>query len=630
MLDSLRRWASGWVAFIMILLLILSFAIWGIADYVTGGGARPLATIGGTKITADQFQQAFQNEISELSQRAGQRISFDQARAIGLDGQVMSQLIGSAAVEAHADELGLALSDAAIAEGLKRDPSFQGPDGKFSKQQLDDVMRQLGLSEAGLVALRRKDELRKHITSALLRSTVVPEPLIDKLHAHRNETRVVEFARLDPAKAIVLPEPSEDDLKAFYEVGKARYRTEPQRHLQALVLPIAELGRRAPIDEAAIRTAYDQTRSEYDVPERRAIEQIAFKDRAAADRARAEIAAGKDFLEVAKANGATEADVALGTLTRDQMIDKAIAEVAFALEKDAVSDVVAGRFTTVILRVREIVAGKQSAFEEVKDKVRARLAVEWARAEAQRLYNEVDDGRAAGTPLAEISQKLQIPYYDIPAVSRTNKTEDGRIVLDIVDGDSIIAAGFAGEPGLEGEAVSLSDGSTAWVDVVSVTAAEQKSFESARESVKADWTAERRRTLLSERAAALAERLRAGGDFATLAGEVGGTVTKAPPATRTTVPEGLTQAAVAQAFALPKDGIGHAETLDGTSRLVLRVVEIRPPSELTTEQRDALRRELAQEQRSDEIGVYLAALQKRLGLTIDQAALDRLMGGEAQ
>lgn len=204
MLESLKRWASGWVAFFFISLLILSFAVWGIADYISGGGgSNALATVGGQQITAEEYQRAFGNELNALSRQAGQRISHEQARAVGLDLRVLSQLIGSAAVEAHANELDLALSDATIAADLKKDPIFQNA-GEFDRNLVLRLQQELGVSERGLLELRRKDELRNQITTALLRATVVPDEMVKALADWRGETRVISYFTVDDSK---LPAP---------------------------------------------------------------------------------------------------------------------------------------------------------------------------------------------------------------------------------------------------------------------------------------------------------------------------------------------------------------------------------------------------------------------------------------
>src|SRR5690606_6372619 len=164
MLENLRRGATGWVAKIFLGLLILSFAVWGVADVFTGYNEGALARVGERDITSDEFQRALQLEISLLARQIGRRPTLEQARAFGLDQRVLSRLVGSAAVDAHAEELRLSITDEAVAEALRNDPSFQNPDGTFSRMAVEAVARELGVSEYGLLALRRQEEIRQQLT----------------------------------------------------------------------------------------------------------------------------------------------------------------------------------------------------------------------------------------------------------------------------------------------------------------------------------------------------------------------------------------------------------------------------------------------------------------------------------
>lgn len=628
MLHALRRWASGWVAFILISLLILSFAVWGIGDMITGYGRGVLASVGGSDISEQEFQQAFQDELNAISQRAGQRITYDQARAVGLDNRVLSRMIGSTAVEKHAKELNLGLSDEELAAGLKNDPMFQGPDGKFSRVQLDGMLRQMGFSEARLLELRRSDELRQQLTSAFLRGVVVPDLVVNRMHDWREESRVLSHFTIDAEKVAKVAEPDEETLKKYYDTYKADFMTPTVRHLAVLTLPLNVVMKQAPITDEQVKAAYEQTKHTFDVAEKRQIEQIPFSDAASAQAAKTAIDGGQSFVEAAKLAGASETDIKLGLLEKSQMIDKDIANAAFALEKDAVSEVVKGKFTTVLLRVSEIQPGKESTFDEVKDKVRETLEREWASAEIQNFYNEVDDGRAGARPLKDIAATLKLPFFDIPESDRNNKTIDGVVALDVPDAAAIVAAGFAGQMGVEADPVPLSDGGYAWVDVLGVKPPAQKPFEAVKDEVKASWIDRETRKMLSEAAANYTERLKTGGDIAVIAEEAGGTVETTPAVTRTTIPPGLTQGAISQAFVLPSGGAGSTETADGKSRTVFRIDEIKSAPAMTPEQKTALSEELLQQFRADQIGEYLAGLQSRLGVTINQAALRRLTGAD--
>jgi peptidyl-prolyl cis-trans isomerase D len=630
MLESLRKWASGWVAFFFISILILSFGIWGISSYITGGrGGNALATVGDKEITAQEYQRAFGNELAALSRRAGQQISHEQARAVGLDSRVLSQLIGSTAIEAHAENLGLALSDAAVAAGLEKDPNFQNA-GKFDRNLVLRLQQELGVTERGLLELRRKDELTSQITSALLRATVVPDEMVDSLADWRGETRVISYFTIDLNKLPQPPEPTDEQLKKTYNDNHRRFMSEPRRDLSVLQLSIADLKKKADIPEAEIRDAYEKTKQSYEVPEKRRIEQIAFQDTAAAQKALADIKAGKDFLEVAKENQATESDVKLGLKTRKDLIDPKIAEAAFSLAKEQVSEVIEGAFATVIVRVTEIEPGRSPSFEEVRDKVSDRLATEWANAKLQEYYGLVDDGRAEGKPLKQIAADLDLPFFDLKQVTRGNVGEDGKPALTVPDATTIINEGFRAEIGLESEPVQLADGGYAWVDVTKITEPTLPPFEEVKEEVKRFWTEEKKRTNLVDAAKSFVERLNAGEDFAKIAAEAGGNVQTTAAVGRSTIPDGLSQLAVTHAFSLRKGNFASAETSDGTSRIVFRVDEINKAPNSSVELKQQLKNEILQQLRADTIAAYVTALQERLGVEINQALFRRLTGADQQ
>ena len=102
MLEQLRKGAGTWVAKIFIALLVMSFAVWGIADIFNGYGGRDIATIGTTKISGEEFRQAYETQVSNMSRRFGRRLTTQQAQQLRIDQQVLSTLIGTAALNQQA------------------------------------------------------------------------------------------------------------------------------------------------------------------------------------------------------------------------------------------------------------------------------------------------------------------------------------------------------------------------------------------------------------------------------------------------------------------------------------------------------------------------------------------------
>ena len=112
------------------------------------------------------------------------------------------------------------------------------------------------MTERGLLELRRKDELRNQITTALLRSTVVPDSMVEALAQWRGETRVISHFTVDPNKLPALAEPTDDDLKKTYEENKSHFMTEPRRDLAVLQLSVADLQKKADITDEQVRKVY--------------------------------------------------------------------------------------------------------------------------------------------------------------------------------------------------------------------------------------------------------------------------------------------------------------------------------------------------------------------------------------
>lgn len=630
MLETLRRGATGWVAKILMGLLIVSFAVWGVADVFTGFNEGALARVGKREITTDEFQRALQLEIELLARQIGRRPTLEQARAWGLDRRVLARLVGSAAAEAHAEELRLAIPDQVIAEAIRNDPNFQNPDGTFNRMAVESVARELGVSEQGLIALRRKEEIREQVTDALTSGVYVPDTLIDSVHAYRNESRNLEHFTIDPEIAVKLPEPEPAKLQETYEANKQRFTTPEFRKLAVIQLTLEEVKKRIPITDEEIAAAYEADKARYEVPERRRILQLAFKDRAEAEKAAADIAAGRSFEEVAQEKGVAESDYTLGLLSRQELIDPTVAEAAFALESGAVSDVVEGRFAPVLLKVREIQPGKQMTLDEVKEQVRDGLAADKAVSELNRLYDEIDDRRGAGKPLKEIAAELNLPFLEVEATDSTGKGPDGKPAIEGPDAQRILNSAFQGQVGFEGESIELSDGGYGWVDVIAVTESKQLSFDEARADVEALWREQETKRLLSELGAKLAERASQGESMETLAAEVGGKMETATNVKRIGGAPGLPDSAVGQAFVTPQGGAASAETRDGKSRVIFKVTAITPAQPPTEQERQRLRSDLSQQLQGDITTGYLQALQDRLGVNINQTAYLRAIGAQQQ
>jgi peptidyl-prolyl cis-trans isomerase D len=582
MLEALRRGAQTRVAKLLFGLLVLSFGIWGVHDVFTGWGRGAIATVGGTSITDEEFRRAYQDELDRVSQQARQRITPEQGRAFGLDRRVLAQLLTGAAIEAHAHQMGLALSDKTLVDGVQSDPDFQ-TNGKFSRQNFENLLRQIGLSERGFIDLRRKDELRAAIVRSFIAGQTIPKPLFDLMHAYNQEKRVIDWVKIDP-DAVTVAEPTEEKLKELYDKDKAKYMTPEYRKVQVLVLDVDALKKQIDVTDAEIEKAYQAAKESYDTPEERRIQQISFQDKAAAEAALKALRDGtKSFADVAKEAGAKDTDVDLGLITKKSMIDPKVADVAFSLEKDKYSDVIDGRFAYVILRVTQIQPGVIRTLADVKDQVRDKIATDKARAELQNKHDEIEDNR-------------------------------------------IVSRAFAPDSNNDDAGIELTSDGYAWVNVVSTEAPKQKPFDAVKDQVKDNYLTAERRRLLDELAKKLADRVNAGEPMSAIADAAKNKVEKTEPITRKTIPQSISESVVAQAFALPKGKAGFGESPDHTTEIVFQVADVIPAPAASLTETDELNRQLEAQLANQTLSEYTEALKKRLGTSVNEAELRSVLG----
>src|SRR2546426_9275792 len=167
MLRGMRKASSNWLGKIVMAtvmgVLIVSFAVWGIADIFKGFGQSSLAKIGKTEISTEQFRQIYTEKLQQLGRSFGRPLTSEQARAFGLDRQVLQQTIAEAALDEEARRMGLAQSDAETMRMILSDPNFKGVGGAFDPARFQATIRQFGFSEQRYVADQRRGGLLRAV-----------------------------------------------------------------------------------------------------------------------------------------------------------------------------------------------------------------------------------------------------------------------------------------------------------------------------------------------------------------------------------------------------------------------------------------------------------------------------------
>jgi peptidyl-prolyl cis-trans isomerase D len=632
MLRGLRKASSNWlgktVMAVVVGFLVISFAIWGIGDIFRGFGRSTLAKVGRTEITIDQFRNLYNERLQQFARQLGRPISAEQARTLGLDKLVVGQIISEFVLDERVRQLGLALSDAEVSRQITTDPMFQGPNGQFDRFRFEQIIRNAGYTEARYVADQRKRLLRRQLAGTVSSGMGAPKALVEAANRYQNEQRAIEFILIDRAQAGEIPAPTPEELAKFYEDRKIMFRAPEYRKLVVVALLPAEQARWIEISEADLRRAYEERRSRYVTAERRHILQIDFPSVDAARAAAERIAKGATFVEIAKELGKTEKDIDLGTVAKAGMIDKSVADAAFALKEGEVSAPVQGRFGTVLVQVLKIEPEKVRSFEEVAGELRQELALARAKTEILDVYNKIEDQLLEGKTLAETAEKLRLPAQNIEAIDRSGRDPAGR-PISLPDQQRLLTAVFTAEIGFARDPLQAQDGYI-WFDVTGITPSRERPLEEVKDLVEARWRDQQIATRLAAKATEVLDKVKAGTSFAEVAAAQGLKVDTASGLKRGQATGALSAATLDTIFGTAKDAVGKADAAQPAEQVVFRVTEIVVPTlDMASEDAKRLVETLNRGLSEDMFSEYIAKLESEIGVTINQSALSQVTSGGA-
>jgi peptidyl-prolyl cis-trans isomerase D len=629
MLRGLRKASSNWlgkaVMAAVVGFLVISFAIWGIGDIFRGFGRSTVAKIGRTEITIEQFRNLYNDRLQQYSRRFGRPITPEQARVLGLDRLVIGQLITEVVLDERARALGLALSDAEVAKQITNDPAFRGPNGQFDRLRFEQTIRAAGYTEARFVAEQRRQLLRRELAGTIAAGLSAPKALVEAANRYQNEQRSIEYVLLDRAQAGDIPSPAPEVLAKYFEENKIRFRAPEYRKLVIVSLIPGEQARWIEISDVDLKRAYEERKARYTTPERRHILQIDFPNGEAASAAAERIAKGTSFADIAKELGKGDKDIDLGTVAKSAVIDRAVADAAFALKEGEVSAPVQGRFGTVLVQVLKIEPEQVRSLEQVAGELKQELATARAKSEIFDVYNKVEDGRAEGKPLAETAANLKLEARTVE-VDRSGRDPAGTPVK-IPDADRLLAGAFSTDVGIERDPLQVQDGYV-WFDVVGITPSRERPLEEVKDQVEARWREQEIASRLDAKATAVLDRLKAGTTLADIAAQDRLKVETLTGLKRGEASGPLSASAVAAVFRTAKDAAGKAEGSEPGEQVVFRVTDIVVPSvDMVSEDAkrtmEALNRGLSEALLAE----YIAKLESEIGVTINQNALNQVIGG---
>lgn len=637
MLDRMRR-HKGWLKW-SLALVVLTFVVFYIPDFLTTNtGAAPsevLAEVEGEPITVGAFTRRYNAQVNAYRNAYGGQINDQLIKQLGIDRQILNQLVEEEAMVAESRKQGLTVSDVEIRERILALPGFQ-ENGKFVGEQR--YRQILQFQNPPMTTAEFERSLRRALQIEKLRNAItgwmsIGDAEVAAEYRKRNEKVKLEVVPVtaDAFKNQVTA--SDAEIAAAFEKAKERYRIGERRKIKYALLNVDQVRQTITVPDTEIAAFYQQNLSQYQTPAQVRASHILFKtegkdEKAVQAQAEAVLkmakAPGADFAGLAKKYSEDESNNTNGGdldyFGRGRMVAE-FEQAAFSMKNGEISNLVKTAFGFHIIKMVDNKPETTRPVAEVRTEIEDQLKWQKAQAEAEKIAKSLEPALKTAADLDRVAKERSLPV-----------TETGLILL----AEPIVGVGS--QPELSGRLFGMKEGdvtpamrvSTGWV-FATVTGRQDAyipKLDEVKTRVADDVKQDKAVEMAKQRAASIANELKSAKDFAAAAKRAGLEIKTTELVARgSAIPDlGISESIDNVAFALPQGGVSDAITTP-TGTAVVRVVEKVNVTDVEIESgKDQLRDELVNARRDKFFGAYMQKAKQALKISTREDTLARVVG----
>jgi len=583
MLQNIRNNVQGPTTKIVVWLIVISFSIFGLESILVSGGSGGVAEVNGEQVTPQEMQMAVNTQKRRLISMMGENIDPSMLDDELIGGQVLNSLIGRKLLTQSAQDMELAVSKREIGNLIGGMEQFQ-IEGKFSPQLFTSV-----LSSAGYTPAYFEETLRADIAVAQVRSGLLGSEFATPLELALNarvaaEQRDLRFLTIPLQTFIDGIEVSEEQIAAYYADHQDDFQTRESVELEYIELSPDQF--RKPVDEDAVLEAYQVEIENGQYRTENRVSHILFEARDDEDElglqqriadARAKLAAGEDFAEVAGEFSDDVGSVAVGGdlgFSSGDAFPPEMEEAISALAVNVVSEPVQTDAGTHLILVTDRREGKPPTLEELRSRLEDQLQSAQARVDLLLAVEQLKD-------LVFNAEDLNQPAEEMDLTVRRS----GPVARDQAEGlfanRSLLAAAFSEEvmeAGHNSDVIELSDNKFVVLRQHSYSPSQPMQLKDVRDEIAAIITEQSARAMVASEADRILQELAAGAAIDKLASSGGYNwqVELAADRRNSAVPVDV----LARAFEMPVPGPGeklldYVITAEGDAQ-VLSLMQVNP------------------------------------------------------
>ncbi|HEX8232706.1 MAG TPA: peptidyl-prolyl cis-trans isomerase [Caulobacteraceae bacterium] len=531
MLAALRAFAKSWIAVLLIGLLVVSFAIWGVNDAFKARIGNNVIKAGEHEVSQVQFRQVWDNALKTISQQQGRMITTQEAVDGGLVQTILGDMSQGEALWELIRRAGVRPSDALLGRQLQSNRVFYDPiTQRFDPETYKRVLSENNITPADFESSLRDEIAENHFVSGMTIGLRPPAIYSAALTAFLLESRSAGYFVVEPRMVPQVAPPTDAQLTAFMRENAAQLRRPETRTVSLVRFSAAALTPSMPVDEAAVQERWKLQQGKLSTPEKRSFVQIPVRSGPEAQAAAQRLAQGQDAAVVARALGVQP--IVNTNVTRETLPDPAVAEAAFRLPNGQVAPV-RGNFGAFVIKVTAITPGKTASFDEARPQLEQ--AVREAKAQ-ERVYADVqkfDEASAGGAALQQAAQAVGAKVYTLGPMTAQGQDQFGRPVVGL--NAAMLKQAFSLAQGAQSDVGDLGKGEYYAMRVDRVQPAALPTLAEVRPQLARVWTLRETVKRMQARADQLAERVRRGEALAAVAASVGAPVRRVDNVSRATI-----------------------------------------------------------------------------------------------
>jgi peptidyl-prolyl cis-trans isomerase D len=633
-----KRWL-----YIFLWLVIAAFIVLYIPALQSQGRGTPgetVVSVGKLPISVGEFQRAYYRQRQMYDRMYAGRLDANMMRQLGIDQQVLEQMVTDRIVQLEAKRLGITVSDDALARAIATSPEFQDGGHFIGTAEIRRRLDLSGMSEEDFEQSLRRQLLRQSLESLIGADVSPTDAEIEREFRRRSEQVKLEYVLADAARFRSTVAPSEDEIKARFEANKEAYRIPEKRVLSYVRLDRETLQPQVVVTDRDLELYYQDHRDEFRQDEEACASHILIKVRSGTGteghseaEARTiaqglldQIRAGADFAALAKKfsedQGSAQKGGDLGCFPPGRMVPE-FDDAVFALEPGQVSDLVKTSFGFHVIRLASKRPESVLPFAQVKERIRATVTDRKVRDLAEQKAQGLSDALSRGKSLEEAAKAQGLVVQRSAPIARGETPPT-------LDSPTLMARVFEMKQGeVEKEGFSLPQGAV-FVALAEIQPARAPELKDVRDKVRADLV----ETKAFDEAKALAETVRTKAEKVGLekAAAAVGLVRKETPALTS---RGQPFGDLGTGFALDEAAFSLEEkTLSEPVRTtsgwaILRVLERKPfdPAEFA-KQKDQIAATLRKQMQEELFRAYLLAARDRYEVKRNTQAWRRALGEE--